>query len=292
MTLIDYIVQVDSIGDPEKISAGAIRITKNPQELLIAAQAAKVLIALETIKNGFSFQAGTGGSSLAVCRFIKDYMRQHKIKGSFAAGGITATMVEFLTEGYFETLLDVQSFDDTSAQSMASNPTHIEMSASMYANPHNKGCTAHKLDIMILSATEIDEAFNINSLTDSTGTIMGALGGAPDTAAGAKYTIVVAPSMRKRIPIVKKNVTHISTPGETVDILVTERGTCVNPLRKDLIQKLKEAGIPTIKISDLRKQVEALTGKPEDPQYTDTIVGIVEYRDGTVLDVIKQIQKN
>jgi len=292
MTLVDYVVPVESIGDPEQISAGAIRITKNPQELLIAERAAQVLIAAGAVKNGFSFQAGTGGASLAVCRFIKDYMRENQIKGSFGAGGITATMVELLNEGYFETLLDTQSFDDSSAKSMAVNASHVEMSASMYANPHNKGCTAHMLDIMILSATEIDEEFNINSLTDSNGTIMGALGGAPDTAAGAKLTLVVAPSMRKRIPIVKDHVTHISTPGETVDVLVTERGVCVNPRRTDLIRALTEAGIPLKSMADLRREVEKLTGVPAKPEYTDVIVGVVEYRDGTVLDVIRQIKEN
>ena len=75
------------------------------------------------------------------------------------------------------------------------------MSASMYANPHNKGCVAHQLDIMMLSATEIDTKFNVNVMTGSTGIIMGAQGGHPDTAAGAKLTVAVAPLIRKRIPI-------------------------------------------------------------------------------------------
>jgi citrate lyase subunit alpha/citrate CoA-transferase len=290
MTLVDYIVEVESIGNPEKISAGAIRMTNNPQELLIAENAAKILIASGYIKNGFSFQAGTGGASLAVCRFIKEYMKKNNIKGSFAAGGITGYMVELLTEGYFDALLDTQSFDETSAKSIAINEGHIEMSASMYANPHNKGCSAHKLDIMVLSATEIDEDFNINSLTDSNGIIMGAQGGAPDTAAGAKLTIVVAPSMRKRIPIVKDKVTHVVTPGDTVDILVTERGICINPLRPDIIKMINDAGIETKKITDLRKEIESLTGKPEESTFADTIVGIIEYRDGTIMDVIRQIK--
>ncbi|MGF6906429.1 citrate lyase subunit alpha [Fusobacterium sp. PH5-44] len=290
MTLVDFVVKVDSIGDPEKIATGAARLTKNPQELLIAENAAKVLIASGYIKEGYSFQAGTGGASLAVCRFIKDYMKENSIKGSFAAGGITGYMVNLMKEGYFESLLDTQSFDTDAAESIRENVSHIEMSASMYANPHNKGCSAHKLDVMVLSATEIDEDFNINSLTGSTGMIMGALGGAPDTAAGAKLTLVVAPTMRKRIPIVMDKVTNISTPGETIDVLVTERGICVNPLRKDLEKSLKAAGIKVMKIKDLRKEVERLTGVPKKTEYTDTIVGIVEYRDGTVMDVIRQVK--
>jgi citrate lyase subunit alpha/citrate CoA-transferase len=156
----------------------------------------------------------------------------------------------------------------------------------MYANPHNKSCSAHLLDVMVLSATEIDADFNINSLTGSTGMIMGALGGAPDTAAGAKMTLVVAPAMRKRIPIVVNKVTNISTPGETVDVLVTERGISVNPRRTDLIEKLEKAGIQIMTIEEHIARVERFTGKPDPIAHTDEIVGVIEYRDGSVLDLI------
>lgn len=290
MNLVDYVVVVDSIGDPEQIATGATRITKNPQELLIAEKASKVLTASGYVQNGFSFQAGSGGSSLAVCKFLKEYMKKNEIKGSFAAGGITSTLVDLLNEGYFEALLDTQTFDSASAESMRNNPAHIEMSSSMYANPHNKGCSAHQLDIMILSATEIDTDFNINSLTGSTGMIMGAQGGAPDTAAGAKLTVVVAPTMRKRIPIITDRVTNVITPGETVDVLVTERGICVNPNRQDLIDKLTEAGIKLKTIEELKEEVEKLTGVPEKVSFTDTVVAVIEYRDGTVMDVIRQVK--
>ena len=69
----------------------------------------------------------------------------------------------------------------------------MEMSASFYANPHNKGCVANQLDIMVLSATEVDVDFNVNVITGSDGVIMGASGGHCDTAAGSKLAIVVTP---------------------------------------------------------------------------------------------------
>ncbi|WP_319204350.1 citrate lyase subunit alpha [uncultured Ilyobacter sp.] len=291
MTLVDHVVEVESIGDPAKIATGATRVTKNPMDLLIAENAAKVLIASGLVKEGFSFQAGSGGASLAVCKFIREYMEKNEIKGSFAAGGVTAYLVELLEAGLFNALLDTQTFDGAAADSFNRNPNHIEMSASMYANPHNKSCSAHQLDMMILSATEIDTDFNLNSMTGSTGMIMGAQGGAPDTAAGAKLTVCVAPTMRKRIPILLDKVTNIVTPGETVDVLVTERGTCVNPLRTDLIEKFTAAGIDLMTIEELKSEVEKLTGIPERVQYEDTVVGIIEYRDGTVTDVIKQVKK-
>lgn len=291
MADVDYIVEVEEIGDPEKIATGATRITKNPQELLIAEKAAEVLIAADVIKNNFSFQAGSGGSSLAVCRYLKEYMKEKGIVGSFASGGATGFLVELLEEGYFKTLFDAQSFDTKAVESISKNSNHLEMSVSLYANPHNKSCIAHQLDVMILSATEIDINFNINSLTGSTGLIMGALGGAPDTAAGAKLTLVVAPTMRKRIPIITDKVTTVVTPGETVDILVTERGVCVNPKRQDIIKSLEESGIKVKKIEELKQEIEKLTGKPEKIECLETVVGIVEYRDGTVIDVIRQIKE-
>lgn len=290
MHLIDYVVEVEQIGDPHLIATGATRVTKNPTDLLIAKNAAEVLIASGYVKEGYSFQAGSGGSSLAVCKYLREHMEANNITGSFAAGGVTSYLVELLEDGLFKALLDTQTFDANAVDSLRRNPNHIEMSASMYANPHNKSCSAHQLDIMVLSATEIDEKFNINSLTGSTGMIMGAVGGAPDTAAGARLTLVVAPTMRNRIPIVVENVTNIVTPGDTVDVLVTERGICVNPARPDISEKLKEAGIETLEIKELREKVEKLTGRAESIEHTDEIIGIVEYRDGTVMDVLYKTQ--
>ncbi len=290
MDYIDSIVEVESIGDPTKIATGATRITKNPNDLLIAKKASEVLIATKKVKNGFSFQAGSGGASLAVCKYLREYMEENDIKGSFASGGITAYLVELLESNLFESLLDTQTFDGEAANSLVRNKNHIEMSASMYANPHNKGCVAHQLDLMILSCTEIDVNFNINSLTASTGVIMGAIGGAPDTAAGADITVVVAPSMRSRLPIILDKVTNVITPGDTIDVLVTERGICVNPLRGDIKKLLEEANIEIKDIRELKEEITKITKVPKSNEYEDKIIGVIEYRDGTVMDTIKQIK--
>lgn len=289
-TLIDYVVVVDEIGDPTKISNGATRVTKSPTELLIADYAAEVLKSSGLVKNDFSFQAGSGGASLAVARYLAEYMRENNIVGSFASGGITSNLVELMEEGLFRSLLDTQTFDGAAAQSIYRNTNHIEMSASMYANPFNKGCVAHKLDIMMLSATEVDTDFNVNVLTGSTGMIMGAVGGHQDTAVGAKLVVVVAPLIRKRLPIIMDKVTTIITPGETVDVVVTERGVAVNPRRVDLLEKLKQTKLPLMTINELKDLAESFTGKPEPVEFLDEIVGIVEYRDGTVIDVVKRVK--
>lgn len=288
-TMVDCVVEVDAIGDPALISQGAMRNTRNPIELTIAEYACKVMIGAGLIKNGFTYQAGSGGISLAVARFLKEFMNENHITGSFASGGITSAMTELLEEGYFETLLDVQTFDANAVSSLYRNDNHIEMDAEMYADPMTKGNVAGNLDIMILSATEVDVSFNVNVLTGSDGSIMGALGGHPDTAAGAKLAIVVAPLIRKRVPIVVDEVITICTPGDCIDVLVTERGIAVNPNNPKLKEKLIELGLPIRSIEELRDEAYALTGKPEQPSFGDEVVGLVEYHDGTIIDMVYNV---
>ena len=142
---------------------------------------------------------------------------------------------------------------------------------------------------MILSATEVDVNFNVNVLTASNGNVMGALGGHPDTAAGAKLAIVVCPLVRKRIPIVVDEVQTICTPGPSVDVVVTERGIAVNPNNPLLKAELVKAGLPVVDIKELRDMAYSITGKPNPPKFGENIIGVVEYRDGTVIDMIKNV---
>jgi citrate lyase subunit alpha / citrate CoA-transferase len=284
---VDEIVLLDSIGEKKGISGGSLRISNRPVEKLIARMAFEVLVSANIIKTGFAYQTGSGGISLLVTRFLKKYMKEKKVKGSFASGGITADLTTMLKEGLFNTLWDVQSFDNTAVESLQDNPFHREMSASRYASPTFKDCIAEKLDVMILSATEIDRNFHVNSLTGTNGRILGALGGAPDTAAGSKLTIVVMPSFRGRIPTVCNRVNTVCTPGNTIDVLVTERGIAVNPLRNDLIEKLSGGNLPLISIDDLIAKVHNITGIPEIAKEKSRISGIIEYRDGSIIDCIR-----
>lgn len=285
---VDFIVQVESIGDPEGIVSGSTRLTRDPLGLNIARKAAKAIEASGLLTDGFSFQTGAGGVSLAVAAYVRETMRKKSIKGSFASGGITGYMVDMLEEGLFRSLLDVQCFDLSAVESYRKNPAHQFMSASMYGNPHNRGAVVNNLDVMILGATEMDTDFNVNVLTGSTGTIMGGSGGHSDTAAGSKLAIVTTQLLRGRLPIIRDKVTTVTTPGESVDLLVTERGIAVNPLRKDLVQKLHEAGIPTTSIHRLKEMAEERAGTPDPVPFGDRIIGLVEYRDGTIIDVIRQ----
>lgn len=287
---VDYVVKVDSIGDVSKIATGTTRITKSPMDLRIAKLAADVIENSGFFKEEFSFQVGAGGASLAVAKFIRDKMKRNNIKGSFLLGGVTSYGVDMLNEGLFRAIFDVQSFDAAVSSSLLNNRNHIEISSGYYANPYNCGCMTNKLDVVVLGALEIDTNFNVNVITGADGIIRGASGGHSDTASGANLTIVVCPSFRGRIPIIKKSVHTIVTPGETVDVLVTERGICVNPQKPKLEESLIKAGLNIKKIENLQKEVEAITGIEKPIEFTDKIVGIVEYRDGTIIDVIRQVK--
>ena len=290
-TYVDAVVVIDEIGDAARIASGATRTTRSATEQLIADFAGKVLIEAGMVAPGFSFQAGSGGISLGVLSYLADYMTKNSIVGSFISGGITSSSVELLEAGLFRALLDTQTFDANAVASFIRNRRHIEMSASMYANPYAKGCVANLLDVMILSATEVDVDFNINVLTGSNGVILGAVGGHPDTAECAKITVVTAPSVRKNMPIIRERVTTVVTPGEFIDIVVTDIGIAVNPRRSDLVGKLAGAGLPIVSIHEIKDAAYAQVGAPAELEADDEcIVGIVESRDGTVLDVIKKLR--
>lgn len=287
-TRVDYVVKVATVGDPKGIVSGTTRVTKDPVGLKIAATAANVIQASGLLKQGFSFQTGAGGASLATAHFVRQMMDKAGITGSFALGGITGFMVEMLEKGLFKNIIDVQGFDSEAIRSIATNPNHIEVSANVYASPFNAGCVVNKLDAVILGATEIDTDFHVNVVTGSDGVIMGGSGGHSDAAAGAKLTIVVANLLRSRLPVIMDAVLTATTPGETIDVLVTERGIAVNPKRSDLAAILAAAGLPVVNIHELKQIAEKIAGKPQPIKLSEKIIAVVEYRDGTIIDVVRQ----
>ncbi|MEG2143776.1 MAG: citrate lyase subunit alpha, partial [Oscillospiraceae bacterium] len=99
-----------------------------------------------------------------------------------------------------------------------------------------------------------------------------------------------APLIRGRIPTILDKVNSIVTPGSTVDVLVTEYGIAVNPIRSDLIERLNKAGIRLSTISELQKLAEDIVGKPCPIEYAEKIVGLVYYRDSSIIDVIHQVK--
>ncbi len=282
---VDYILVVDSIGEPSGIVSGTTQVTKNPVGLKIARDSAQLIKEVGLVKDGISFQTGAGGTSLAVADYLKHIMKTEKIKGDFASGGITGYFTSMLEEGLFKNLWDVQCFDLSAIESLSKNANHYEMSASKYANPFDD-CVVNKLDVVVLGATEVDLDFNVNVVTDSNNILMGGSGGHSDTAYGAKLTIITTPLMKGRNPIIKDVVNTITTPGETVDAIVTERGIAINPLRSDLFAKLVDSSLNIMTIEELQKVSHEICGVPQEVKKSDRLIGHVIYRDGSIIDSI------
>ena len=102
--------------------------------------------------------------------------------------------------------------------------------------------------------------------------------------------MILAPLIRARIPIIVDRVTTVVTPGETVDVIVTDYGIAVNPRRQDLIERFKDARLNLYTIEELKEIAEKITGKPDKIDFTDRIIGVVQYRDGSVIDVLREVK--
>ena len=290
MTKVDYVCVVDQIGIPEKIATGAAKPTTDQRKLMMAEYCTQVVANTPYFKDGFSYQTGVGGASIASTISLTEIMKKRNIKMGFGVGGLTKPMCDLLDNGMVRVLLDTQDFD-LDAVNNVKNPNHHRISAGAYANPMNKGAFVNKLDYVILAALEVDVHFNCNVVVGSDGVITGAQGGHPDTAQGAKCTIVIAPLLQGRIPAICTDVTTVTTPGESVDIVVTDYGVAVNPARPDLLKALQDADcVPLKTIEELRDIAYSIVGEPEKVQFGDRVVGIIEARDGTIMDVVREVK--
>lgn len=283
---VDFVVSVDEIGDPRGIVSGTTTITRDPVGLIMARDAADVIKYSGLLKDGFSFQTGAGGASLAAAKFLMEIMLEEKIHGGFGLGGITGYMVDMLRAGCFEELRDVQCFDLKAVESIRTDPRHHEISAFEYASPANGHAWVNSLDAVILGATEIDTDFNVNVHTNSSGTIMGGSGGHSDTAAGAKLAMVIAPLFRARQPIITERVSCVSTPGRDIDVFVTQYGIAVNPKNEELRDRLIRAHLPIVSIEELKAKAESLCGVPKALEHGERVVAKVIGRGGEVQDLI------
>ncbi|MGE5733624.1 MAG: citrate lyase subunit alpha [Acidobacteriota bacterium] len=286
---VDYVVQVDSIGDPEKIVSGTTQITRSPDRLRIAEFVARFLREAGIMRNGFSFQAGAGGIALAFVDYLKRMMKEAGVKARFVRGGSTKYLVELLEEGLTDYILDGQTFDLDGVKSMANNPNHVATSPFTSYNYHGKGNFASLVDAVVLGATEVDVNFNANVVTHSDGRLLHGIGGWQNCLASG-CTILAVPSFRDRIPVIVDEVTTLTGPGELIDVIATERGIAINPRRRDLIDATKGSGLPIRPIQDIKAEVEKICGgKPSRPKPGDRPVAVVKWVDGTVLDTVWQV---
>lgn len=56
-------------------------------------------------------------------------------------------------------------------------------------------------------------------------------------------------------------------------------------------EDLEQTNLKLVTIEELQQLAESMTGVPKPIETTDRPVCIVEYRDGTVLDVIYQVKR-
>lgn len=289
MTKVDYVVVVDEIGNPKKIATGAAKPTTDMRKLMMADFCTQFVVNTPYFKDGFSYQTGVGGASIASTISLSKIMKEKGIRMRFGVGGLTKPMCDLLINDQVDALLDTQDFDLAAVESVK-NLKHFRISAGEYANPFNKGAVVNKLDFVILAALEVDVHFNCNVVVGSDGVVTGAQGGHPDTAAGAKCTIVIVPLLQGRIPAICSEVTTVTTPGEDIDVVITDYGIAINPRRQDLIECMKDVNLPFKTIEELRDIAYSIVGEPEKVQFTDKVVGIIESRDGTVMDVVRQVK--
>ncbi|MEQ8580433.1 MAG: citrate lyase subunit alpha [Marinoscillum sp.] len=286
---VDHVVQVDQVGIPEKIVSGTTAITKSPDRLFLAELTSKFCDQAGIIRDGFSFQAGAGGTALSIGIYFAEMLKAKGMKARFARGGSNKFLVEMLEDGLVEYILDGQTFDLEGVKSMRNNPNHVNTSPFTSYNYHGKGNFAQLLDVVILGATEVDVNFNANVVTHSDGALLHGIGGWQNCLF-AKCTILPIPLFRDRIPVVREEVTTVCGPGELIDVIVTERGIAINPLRTDLLDKVKDSDLPIRTIHELKEEAERICGTPQKQVFDDEIVAVVKWVDGTILDSIRKLR--
>jgi citrate lyase subunit alpha/citrate CoA-transferase len=288
---VDSVVVVDSLGDPSKIVSGTTKITKSPDRLLIASYVARFIEEAGIMQDGFSIQAGTGGINLAFLLSLKERMKKAGVRARFMRGGSTKYLVEMLEEGLTDFILDGQAFDQDGVRSLASNPRHVSTSPFTSYNFHGKGNFASMLDAVVLGATEVDVNFNANVVTHSDGLLLHGLGGWQDCLF-AKCSILAVPSFRDRVPIIVDEVTTLCGPPELIDVIVTERGIAINPLRTDLLKRLRKSSLPIRSLKDIQREVYGMCGGPPAKPRLDRskIIAVVKWVDGTLLDAVYQVK--
>ncbi|HYW96428.1 MAG TPA: citrate lyase subunit alpha, partial [Bacteroidales bacterium] len=285
---VDFTVLVDRLGDPSQIISGTTQITRSPDRLLLAELTARFCEVTGIIHDGFSFQSGAGGTSLAVGEYFRTIMKEKGIRARFARGGSNKYLVGMLEEGLVDYILDGQTFDLDGVRSMSGNAAHVWTSPFTSYNYHSKGNFAGLVDVVILGATEVDVNFNANVVTHSDGYLLHGIGGWQNCLF-SKTVILPLPLFRDRIPVIRENVTTLCGPGELIDVVVTERGIAINPLREDLLDKVKGSGLPVRSIHDLLHEAGKICGKPARPETGERVIAGVKWVDGTLIDVVRVV---
>ncbi|PKK84381.1 MAG: hypothetical protein CVT49_03395 [candidate division Zixibacteria bacterium HGW-Zixibacteria-1] len=304
MGRVDFVVPVACPGLNSGIGSGTIDMDKarsHPFNAMVADNVTRVIKASGVVRNDFSFQVGSG-AGLLILENIRKMLLEDKIRANFAIGGCTMMHVDMLDDGTLYQLMHGQLFQPSPHmfESLLNHPRHHEIDVNYYASVASKECAVNLLDLAVLSTLEVDLDFNLNTVCAG-GRIIGGIGGGQDVAAGAELTIIFMPLAAgkngKGFPKVVDKVYTKTTPGEVVDVIVTEEDAVVNPrsrsrCRETIIDRAERFGVNLISIEELhQKSMEKAREFGEIPPpiaTTDEVVHLVEWRDGTLLDVIRK----
>jgi citrate lyase subunit alpha / citrate CoA-transferase len=286
---VDFVVEMDEIGNPQDIVSGSLKVTNDPQKLHIARQCMDLMNALDLIKDGLIFQAGAGGISLAALQYLDEILEDNNVVAACETGGFTKFIADMHQKGFVRNAYGLQCFDVESIKYIAETRRLIT-DIGHYADPTSKGRFLDGLHATILGATEVDTNFNVNVNTHSDGRLLHGIGGHQDSAAGANLTMITVPVYRKKIPVIRDSVTTITTPGDVIDAIVTDQGVAINPKRKDLLEKLDESNINIVPIESLKQMAYDETGGPPTVDFGEEIIGITKWRNGELLDVIYKVE--
>ncbi len=304
METVDFVVPFEAPGLSAGIGSGTLDIAKarsNPFNAMVAENVTRVARAAGVVQDNFAFQVGSG-AGLIVLENIRQMLKESRIQANFSIGGITSLHVDMLEEGTVRNLMHGQLFEPSPKvfHSFRNHPGHHEITTAYYASIANKESAVNMLDLAVLSALEVDLEFNLNTVCAG-GRIIGGIGGGQDVAAGADLTIIFLPLATgkngKGFPKVVDKVYTRTTPGEVVDVVVTENYVAVNPnstssYKNNIIEKAGEFGVNLVSIEELhQKSLEKAAEfgtTPPPAETTDEVVHIIEWRDGTLLDTIKK----
>jgi citrate lyase subunit alpha / citrate CoA-transferase len=288
---VDFVVEMDQIGNPKDIVSGSLKVTSDPQKLHIAQQCIHLMEGLDLIKDGLIFQAGAGGISLAALEYLDAALEEKDAVASYATGGFTNFIVDMHKKGILKHAYGLQCFDVESIKYIA-NTKLLNTDIGHYADSSSKGRYLDGLHATMLGATEVDTNFNVNVNTHSDGRLLHGIGGHQDSACGANLTMITVPVYRKTIPVIRDSVTTITTPGDVIDAIVTDQGIAINPKRKDLLDKLKgNNDVNLVSIDSLKQIADDETGGPPELDLGDEIIGITKWRNGELLDVIYRVKE-
>jgi citrate lyase subunit alpha / citrate CoA-transferase len=64
----------------------------------------------------------------------------------------------------------------------------------------------------------------------------------------------------------------------------------VHERHRELKEELIRRKLPVKEIGDLQQEICKITGTPRPLQFGDEIVALVEYRDGSIIDVVRRVK--